>query len=168
MFEKLKFWKKNKKGISDEEMLFREENKKVHQLHLERMKQLDEQLDQLKRKRRQQAIEEQIAELYDEDEDEDDFEDNPDDMLQSLAMNFLKSKIPQMANSSTIAEARSSPSSSAIDLSDGEIAEILSKFDRKQLKMFSSLDTDTQKKLIKSYMPNISDTSINRALMRIK
>ena len=169
MFERLKFWKKNKnKNITNEELLWREEQRKVTALHNERMKMLDQQLDVLKRKRREEAIQEQIAELYDDDEEEDYPDDNPDDMLQNLAMNFLKSKINPLANISTTAEGRSSPSSSAVELTDVEIENILSKFNRKQINMFSSLDIDTQKKIIKSYLPNISDASINKSLMRIK
>lgn len=175
MLEKFRVWIASKltknvdhrkiKDMDEENKHFVETRRLIGQIHREEMKALEDKLEQIKRQRQKATIEDEIADLYaeDEDEDEDKGGDFTDDLLKSVLPMFLGNRqIP------TADAAANPPVSSAVELSDEEIQTTLQQFGIKEIKFFRKFPESMQRKLIQSRFPNLSESTIERAISHLK
>jgi hypothetical protein len=129
---------------------------------------IKERLEHKQMMQQQEQLQEQIEDLEDDDDNDYDDENNEEldnplptndtDVFDKILLILSKVFIPKPINSSSLTPIQ------AVQLTDEQITEQLTKVPADQLNNFRKLDVDTQKMFLKQNFKNYNEETINRAI----
>lgn len=124
-------------------------NEVKHELRMEKEK--------LKLERAKAELEALRSDLYEDDSEQE--QPIEDQMMSGLLAKFLNSSAPSPLPAANVPK---------VDFTENELLEVIERIPRSLRKRFLKLDENTQKKIIKGYIPGVSDSSIEKLLSLAK